>query len=309
MAIRAHLITGFLGAGKTTTLLHLLKALKARGEQAAVLVNEFGPLGIDGTIVQKGEAISVKELPEGCICCTMAPRLMEALAEIAAKVKPARLFVEPTGLARPDELRRIFGEENIAAQYELGPVLTVVDPMTYLKVMERRMPFYEHQIRGADVIIANKLDRTKEPDLARFRSELPKVNANAKVVETTYGQIDLAVLEGGAGAPGAAAHGEHLHAHGEHLDFALPPGMKFDGAKVRAFFDALDAGSFGVRPWRAKGIFNCADGWRLFQFSDSGVDESPDASSPGDNRCEVIAEKLEPPVKEKMSAALRACVV
>ncbi|MBI3832010.1 MAG: GTP-binding protein [Planctomycetes bacterium] len=319
MPIRAHLIAGFLGAGKTTTLLHLLRELKGRGERCAVLVNEFGALGIDGTVLAGSSALTVKEIPDGCICCTLAGRLVEALAEIAAKVRPERLFVEPTGLARPEEIRRIFALEDMANLYALGPVLTVVDPLTFLKLQGRPMPFYAGQIAEADVIVTNKLDRTAPADLARFRAALAKANPRARVLETSYWKIPADVLEalgtpnqGAAGAASTGKHGGHEpreHARGESLSFSRPAATRFALARLRAFFAELDAGNFGVRPWRAKGIFHAEGGHVLFNLSGSGVDEQAGVKNLGESRCDIVAEKLPADARRRIEEAFSACAV
>lgn len=315
MPIRAHLIAGFLGAGKTTTLLHLLRGLKGRGERCAILVNEFGALGIDGTVLAGSSALTVKEIPDGCICCTLAGRLVEALTEIAEKVQPERLFVEPTGLARPEEIRRIFAHEDMANRYALGPVLTVVDPMTFLKLQGRPMPFYEGQIAEAEVIVANKLDRTAPADLSRFREALAKANPRARVVETSYGKIPLDVLGTTVGAAGSilsnthGGHGHHEHARGESLSFSRPDAVRFDLARLRAFFAGLDSGAFGVRPWRAKGIFHVEGGHVLFNLSGSGVDEQPDVKNPGDSRCDIVAEKLQAEARRRIEESFESCAM
>lgn len=335
MLIATHLITGFLGAGKTTTLRHLLRELKGRGERTAVLVNEFGALGIDGTLLSETPNVSVREIPDGCICCTLAGRLLEALREIAQAVRPDRLFVEPTGLARPHELKRLFLEDGVANQYRLGPVLTLVDPCTYLKIMARNLPFYADQIREADVVVANKLDCVSPEDLARFRADLPRLNARARLIETRYGEVPLDALtdtppaqgeehslsitpasssQGGENfpmqSPQTQAQG-HAHgaAQGERLGFSKDAEVCFRVVRLRRFFLELNAGIFGAKPWRAKGLFHCQDGWRLFQLSESGVDETADAPSPGDNRCEIIAERLDQGMRDRLSAALEACVM
>lgn len=325
--IAAHLITGFLGAGKTTTLLHLLRASKARGERAAVLVNEFGALGIDGTLLSSSQALTVREIPDGCICCTLAPRLLEALGEIAQRLVPQRLFIEPTGLARASELKRILGQVGLAEganRYALGPVLTIVDPVTYRKFSARRMPFYEEQIAEAEIVVANKLDRAPPEDLALFRADLPRLNPRARLIETRFGEVPLDVLtRAGADTGKGEAAKEHLeednstalagHAHGagqgEHAGFQRPAEVCFEAARLRAFFANLHAGGFGDRPWRAKGIFRCADGWRLLQLSESGVDETAGVPSPGESRCEIIAAKLERALRERLAAGLAACEV
>jgi len=320
MPIPAHLISGFLGAGKTTTLLHLLRALKGRGEKVAVLVNEFGALGIDGTTLSTGEAISVKEIPDGCICCTLAGRLMEALEQIATQVQPQRLFIEPTGLARPEEIRRLLKQDELANRYALAPVLTIVDPATYLRLLGKHMPFYAGQIAEADIVVANKLDRLQPGQIERFRQELPKLNPRARLLEVTFGKVPEDVLQGLTGQAQTAFHPieqdktaehrpGHHHPQGESVSLRVEESTKFDAGRLQAFFTALQRGELGVKPWRAKGIFRCGDGWLLFNVSESGVDAQAGVPSPGESRCDVVAEHLTAQQRQDIVRGLEACAV
>ncbi len=195
----------------------------------------------------------------------------------------------------------------------------MVDPCTYIKVMSRNLPFYADQIREADVIVANKLDRVSPEELARFRADLPRLNAHARVIETRFGEIPLDALL--VAAPVISSPGGEIpiptpsqgHAHGadqgERLGFRREAAVRFQATALRGLFLDLHAGKFGVVPWRAKGLFHCQDGWRLFQLSGSGVDESTDAPNPGDNRCEIIAERLDQGLRERLTSALEACLL
>jgi len=307
MKIRAHLITGFLGAGKTTTVLHLLRELHSRGERAAVLVNDFGALGIDGTLLKQGPALAIKEIPEGCICCTLAPRLHEALMELATTVKPPHVFIEPTGLAKPSELRRLLEAPPLSEYYTVAPVLALVDPATFLKLHGKAPPFYVGQLTEADVLVANKLDRFPAGDLPRFRELLTQLNPRAKRIETTQGQVPIEVLEGAA-QPAPSAPG-HDHAHSQSTAFLRDASVRFDAGRVRDVFAGLERGTYGPRPWRAKGFFRCEKGWLFFGLSDSGVDELVDPPHPGESRCDILGAELPPEMARKIEAALQACVL
>lgn len=320
MLIPAHLISGFLGAGKTTTLLHLLRVLKSRGEKVAVLVNEFGALGIDGTTLATGEAVSVKEIPDGCICCTLAGRLTEALEQMAVQVQPQRLFIEPTGLARPEEIRRLLKQTELANRFVLAPVLTIVDPAMFLRHLGKHMPFYAGQIAEADIVVANKLDRLQPGQLELFRQELPKLNPRARLVEVTYGKVPEDVLQGrpvqvpavlspfGQDETADQRPG-HQHPQGESVSLRVDERTLFDAGLLHAFFAALLRGAFGVVPWRAKGIFRCGEGWLLFNVSESGVDTQAGVPSPGDSRCDVVTQHLSPQQRQNIVRGLEACAV
>jgi len=114
VSVPTNIITGFLGVGKTTAILHLLKH-KPGNERWAVLVNEFGEIGIDGSLF-KGQhseqnGVFIREVPGGCMCCTAGLPMQIALAQLLARAKPDRLLIEPTGLGHPIEvLQTLFSE-------------------------------------------------------------------------------------------------------------------------------------------------------------------------------------------------------
>ena len=114
--IRTHLITGFLGVGKTTAILNLLKQ-KPEDEKWAVLVNEFGEVGVDGAVLQSQGAV-VKEIPGGCLCCVSGLPFQIGLNMLIAKEKPDVLLIEPTGLGHP---RNILATEAFSRKCEASP--------------------------------------------------------------------------------------------------------------------------------------------------------------------------------------------
>lgn len=311
MSIPTHLIAGFLGAGKTTTLLHLLRELKARGERCAVLVNEFGALGIDGAVLAEAPSLAVKEIADGCVCCTLAGRLAEGLLELADRVRPERVFIEPTGLARPEEIRRLLTQEEFANHFVLRPVLTVVDPLTFLKLRGRKMSFYDAQVAEAGVIVANKLDRVGPESLAEFRAALAAANPGARTVETQFGRVPLDVLESTPRpvSPTADPTYSHAHAPGEAYSVQFGGEASFDAQRLREVFANLAEGSLGVAAWRAKGIFRTPEGWLLLQLSASGVDASMLQSTQTCSRCDVLAERIPADARNRMETALENCAM
>ncbi|MEN9464185.1 MAG: hypothetical protein RL217_366, partial [Pseudomonadota bacterium] len=107
---RVHIITGFLGTGKTTAILHLLKN-KNPNEKWAVLVNEFGEIGIDGTILKQA-GVAVREVPGGCLCCVSGLPFQMGLNFLLAREKPDVLIIEPTGLGHPKNILKTLLDDN-----------------------------------------------------------------------------------------------------------------------------------------------------------------------------------------------------
>ena len=112
--IPTNIITGFLGVGKTSSILHLLKH-KPGNERWAVLVNEFGEIGIDGSLMQgqysENSGVFIQEVPGGCMCCVAGLPMQVALNQLLTKAKPDRLLIEPTGLGHPVEILQILSDK------------------------------------------------------------------------------------------------------------------------------------------------------------------------------------------------------
>jgi len=125
-AIPVHIISGFLGAGKTTLLKHLLQQ-KPEQEIWAVLMNEFGQIGVDQQLLPQDQGYAVKELLGGCLCCSSQLPMQIALSRLLSEVKPDRLFIEPTGLGHPGQLLEQLTEPHWQSHLNMQALVTVVD--------------------------------------------------------------------------------------------------------------------------------------------------------------------------------------
>ncbi len=153
-AISTHIITGFLGAGKTT-LLNALLQQKPVGETWAVLMNEFGQIGVDQAFIQQQDGIAVKEVVGGCLCCTSQLPMQIALARLLTSVKPDRLFIEPTGLGHPDQLIEQLSEPHWLKALSLRAVVTVVNGGM---LQDSRLITHEtfiSQLQVADIVLVS----------------------------------------------------------------------------------------------------------------------------------------------------------
>lgn len=262
------IITGFLGAGKTTLVRHLLE--NAEGKRLAVLVNEFGDLGFDGEFL-KGCGISgcteedVVELPNGCICCTVADDFVPALEKLLNRADPPQhILIETSGLALPKPLVQAFNWPAIRARVTVDGVIAVVDGPAVAEgqfaddpealaaqraqdaSVEHDNPLeevFEDQILCADLILLNKSDLIDAATRERVKSEiaahLPKA---IKIVETSRGTIEPALILGLSAAAEAdlasrpSHHGEgedHEHDDFDSVALALPAGLAPDALVAR----------------------------------------------------------------------------
>lgn len=203
--IPVNIITGFLGAGKTTAIQHLLRH-KPAGEHWAVLVNEFGEVGIDGSLLGglfgADDGYSVREVSGGCMCCTSALGMHVALNRLLVEERPDRLLIEPTGLGHPHEIAALLAGDFYRDWLTPGATLTLVDARTVVDPRYYEHPLYVAQLLQADRVIASKADLygpADESRLRRFMALHPDL-ADKPLQVVSAGAVELAWL-----APAAAS--------------------------------------------------------------------------------------------------------
>ena len=169
--VPTNIITGFLGVGKTSAILQLLKH-KPPGERWAVLVNEFGEIGVDGSLLEgqysNSEGVYIREVPGGCMCCAAGLPMQIALNQLLAKAKPDRLLIEPTGLGHPKEVLQTLSEEHYRDVLSLQKTLTLVDARKLSDPRYTNHDTFNQQIAIADIVIGNKLDLYEDDDKAKL---------------------------------------------------------------------------------------------------------------------------------------------
>ena len=175
-AIPTTLITGFLGVGKTTAILQLL-ANKPNNENWAVLVNEFGEIGIDSALLagnSNEQGVFIREVPGGCMCCASGVPMQVALNQLITKAKPDRLLIEPTGLGHPKEVVEVLTKGKFQETISLQSILCLVDARNLVDKRYTEHPSFVQQLNVADTILAAKADTYSAQDkenLALFIAE------------------------------------------------------------------------------------------------------------------------------------------
>ncbi|WP_312830177.1 CobW family GTP-binding protein [Pantoea anthophila] len=189
---RVNLITGFLGSGKTTLLCHLLAARPA-GEQWAVLVNEFGEIGIDGALLADRGA-TLKEIPGGCLCCVNGLPMQVGL-NMLLKNRPDRLLIEPTGLGHPRQVLEMLSAPVYQSWLQLNATLTLLDARQLADPRVVADENFRDQLAAADIIIANKRDCWEDEDRQRLTDWQQQMQPPRPVIATEFGRIPSGLLD------------------------------------------------------------------------------------------------------------------
>lgn len=284
-----NVVYGFLGAGKTTFIKHIMEYPPA-GEKLVVLVNEFGEVGFDGLILsdQKGLIADVVELPSGCICCTLASDFRRQFIEIHERFRPDRVIVEPTGVALISQILQILEGEDVRRLYSDFSLIHILDSSEFLNFIKRQRHFMENQLRRSRLVILNKIDRIKPHMVELLRQSVEEINPDAEVYPTSFGRVDGSVVRrmlgmverGGEGAALDEGHeGEHDHDHrndfaAQFSSFGKKYEATFDRQCLQSFFEKLKNRTFG-EVVRAKGVFRTPDEWIKLELASGEVRLDP----------------------------------
>ena len=249
MKIPATVITGFLGAGKTTLIRQMLE--NASGKRIALIINEFGDLGIDramlaGCGIEGCDDDAIMELANGCICCTVADDFLPTMEALLDRAEPPEhIVIETSGLALPKPLVQAFNWPEIKSRVTVDGVVTVVDAPAVNagrfaddpnavqqarqadEMLDHESPLeevFEDQLLSADLVLLNKSDLLDDASLAEVRSiVLQDIDPAAKIIATQHGKIDIKVLLGIGAAVEDVIETRKSHHDGEdghdHDDF------------------------------------------------------------------------------------------
>ena len=229
--VKVDIISGFLGAGKTTLIKHLLAHVYA-GENVVLIENEFGEIGIDGGFLKEA-GIEIREMNSGCICCSLVGDFATSLKEVVTRYNPDRILIEPSGVGKLSDV--IKAVENVKDELELEicykvAVIDVTKCKMYLKNFGE---FYKNQIESASTVIFSRTDIAKAEKVEEALELVKSLNSDAAVITTPVTELEDATLISALKNEGAAknliheeecccghhhGHGHHHHHHHHHED-------------------------------------------------------------------------------------------
>ena len=329
--LRINLLFGFLGSGKTTLLRRILGE-RAGERKMAVIVNEFGDVGVDGEVIA-GSNVNLVELTSGCLCCTLRGSLMSAVEELRERAAVEQIVVEATGVASPGDMLEDLNDSRIAHELDVGPLVTVVDAPKFTRLKQMLGEFYEEQVENADVLVLNKIDLATPGELDEAKAVVREINPDAVLLFAEQGDTDLALLLDGPESellaqmkaeaeghphgyePGDGHHHAHAHGHEHHDDghdhhhhghahaaaesFVMDASGDFSREGLAAAFASLPA-----NVWRSKGFLTVDGEPSLLQFTmgQLEVGVAPARERP---YLVVIGENLDRPAVESRLLAAR----
>ncbi|MCC2877697.1 GTP-binding protein [Lachnoclostridium pacaense] len=186
------IISGFLGAGKTTFIKKLLEEAIA-GEQVVLIENEFGEIGIDGGFL-KDAGIEIREMNSGCICCSLVGDFGASLAEVITKYKPERIIIEPSGVGKLSDVVKAVVDVSADMEVELNSAVTIVDAAKCKMYMKNFGEFFNNQIENAGTIVLSRTDITDAVKVQKDVDMLREKNRDAAIITTPLAELSGAQL-------------------------------------------------------------------------------------------------------------------
>ena len=309
--IPTNLIMGFLGVGKTTAIIDLLKQ-KPADQTWAVLVNEFGKVGIDGAIFSTAGAI-VKEIPGGCLCCAVGVPFQVGVNRLLKQVRPDRLLIEPSGLGHPKKVLELLVNGSFKNVLDVRASICLLDPEKLKNPRYTNHESFVDQIALSDVLIANKTDLADQAAIQLFHNcAAQSIPQKTVIAQTIQGQLDCAWLDVArnpqrrASFPNAhqitnetqTNHTKYLSKtdHYESFGQVFPAQSRFDYQQLHNALSHLKAE-------RIKGIFFTDKGWLIINCVD-GKMSSVACPASANSRIEIIAANN---LMQDISAILNQC--
>lgn len=277
------IISGFLGAGKTT-LIKKLVADAFQGEKLVIIENEFGEIGIDGGFL-KESGIQITEMNSGCICCSLVGDFGNALKDVLERYSPDRVIIEPSGVGKLSDV--IKAVKNIGDDVKINSTATVVDASKCKMYMKNYGEFYNNQIESAGTIILSRTQNVSEEKLAKVLTMIKEKNDEASVITTPWDQIDgkkildamekVNTLEKELleehhhhdGECGCGHHHEHGHHHADDVftSWGVETAHKFTEEELKDIVSKLASDKSFGDVLRAKGIVASDEGeWFHFDL-------------------------------------------
>lgn len=318
--IKIDIISGFLGAGKTTLIKKILKE-KPLDEKIAIIENEFGEIGIDGTLLRQG-GVEIREISSGCICCSLTDNFEKSLVEVIRLYNPDRVIIEPTGIAKLSDVLKNCRPAVKKGDVKIGMCLAVVNVLNYQMYMQNWQEFFRNQIEQAQAIILSRTGQADARTIEAIARDIRQINPQAAVITTPWDLLDAKTIMLASEKDDSISlasrmqqetvhshscgHDHHVHTHGhdagEVFDvWGMETPKTYSKQDIQNALGKLSDPKFG-KAVRAKGIVQLeCGGWLQFDYV-TGETELRAIEPDYTGRMCVIGTNLNKPALEKLFA-------
>lgn len=275
LGVPALVVSGFLGAGKTTLVKHLIADSQRQGLKLAVISNEFGELGIDRALLQEEGGPGYVELEGGCVCCQLSGELLSTLQNLWETIRPDRVVVETSGVALPFETLLTFWRDPVTEWVGESLAVVVVNAEQVAQGRDLEGTF-EQQVSSADLLVINKFDLVSPDSFGRLEDLLHDMAPGAPVIRSVQGEIDTTIVFPSIPAKKTSPNSQrkpellpHTHEEFEAQELSLP-----DDLTPEQLIQQLQP----LNTLRIKGIVNTSEGPKLVQGVGPRIDLCPPPS-------------------------------
>ena len=324
LGVPTNIVTGFLGVGKTSAILNLIKN-KPDNERWAVLVNEFGEIGVDGSLFQgqgsEEQQVFIREVPGGCMCCAAGLPMQIALNQLLSQAKPDRLLIEPTGLGHPKEVLQVLSSEHYRRVLSVQKTVTLVDARNLSDPRYTSHATFNQQIAIADIVVGNKQDLYQEGDREKLLAYVDgHGRPNTQVIFAQHGEIPIAEFAGATGIDEQPAHHHHGYRKPLACEAPMPEsgvikasnagegfhsvGWRFSAEKI---FNRQKLASLlvGLKVERMKAVFITEQGNFGYNLTADGLSEVA-LKDCAESRIELISDMIDDSLEEQLLACLQS---
>lgn len=270
--VKLDIVSGFLGAGKTTFIKKILNTCAIAGEKVVLIENEFGDVGIDNEVLRVA-GFDIYEISRGCVCCTLKEEFIFTLEQILSQ-KPDRIVFEPSGIFILSEIFDLFKSPEISETCCLNSVTTIVDGLNFIRHKDGFTFFFQNQIAKASSLVISKTQFLADKELDKIRNKLRKMNDSAEIISINWDDFSpekiALLLDGNTkyavnnlwGSTEGCTHKHNLNHFFESLGLSSLKSM--DIKELEGILRQLSNYEFG-KILRGKGIIK--SGNKCFEFS------------------------------------------
>ncbi len=269
MKTKIDIISGFLGAGKTTFIKKLISE-EYTNEKIVVVENEFGRVNIDSTIL-KNSGIIVEEITSGCICCSLAGDFIDSVIKVMTRFNPDRIIIEPTGVAKLSEILSSLRDKKYSDMIELNNVITIVDIKRLKLSLSYSKEFIDDQIKATKSVVLSKTSGIDEKNLQEAVDCIKNINSRANIVTLQWDRVTSRQLLNSVenindNNPSdrrkiisARIHHHPHHDESEFTTLEIETNSNFERETIKNIFSTLENGNTYGNIVRGKGIFKTSD--------------------------------------------------